>query len=104
MGNDQCSGDVEVTFQYYHGGYAGQMLAISEANHAASASCLDTDDTDYLAFLRIHPDRYEHSGSPYMNRWTHSDQGAGLQVQFYAAVDGGFTGAVRHTLAEFCSR
>jgi hypothetical protein len=86
------TGDIDVTFQFNHQGYGRTNVGLSSSDGSTSLAlaALDTDDTNYLAFVAPpNSTEYEHSGSPYMNRWTTIRiQVQGTQAKFYAAVDG----------------
>lgn len=90
--NQIFSGDIDVTFEYNHQGYGRTNVGLISANDATALAlaALDTDDTNYLNFI-VPPNstEYEHSGSPYMNRWTTIRiKVEGTEIKFYASVDG----------------
>jgi hypothetical protein len=90
--NSVFTGDIDVTFQFNHQGYGRTNVGLVSQDDSKflAVAASDTNDTDYLNFI-VPPNstEYEYASSPYMNRPVAIRVVVqGLQVSFYAGVDG----------------
>jgi hypothetical protein len=66
------AGDVDFSVQLNHQGYGRTIIGLwsTNSNNWLANACLDTDDTDYLAFgSGSFTTENKYSGKNYMNRW-----------------------------------